>query len=116
MNEYINYENKSNYLYINVLIQSIDLLEAPKLSKEVMPVLEEFDYPHTIMNLKNLSYINSAGLGCLVGIHNELKRHESRVVFICNDEKIMRIMNITGVIKIISVFSTIAEAEEKIKT
>ena len=110
MKSFIEYEKDSNHTLITITTDTIDLMKSPKLSKEILTLLKDLNYPDLIIDLVNVEYINSAGLGCLVGINNELKEHNKKLFYVCNNEKVLKIINITGVSKILTIYSTTNEA------
>ncbi len=114
MKSFIEYEKDSNHTLITITTDTIDLMKSPKLSKEIITLIKDLDFPDLIIDLKNVDYINSAGLGCLVGIHNELKEHNKKLFYVCNNDKVIKIINITGVNKILTIYSSINQAVDNL--
>ncbi|MBF0277299.1 MAG: STAS domain-containing protein [SAR324 cluster bacterium] len=63
-----------------------------------------------LVNLKDVIYIDSTGLGAIVFLYKKYLKHQIRV-FLCNaDENIWQIFNVSELDKIISLYDTEQQA------
>ncbi len=65
---------------------------------------------HIVIDLKDLRYISSAGIGALMGLTQELRRANGDLVLLRPNEKVFKILDLLGFTKIFN----IAQNEEEI--
>jgi anti-anti-sigma regulatory factor len=66
-----------------------------------------------ILNLDDLKYIDSAGLSALIWIWMEAKGHDAELLVQCNNRRIHRVLEITGLLKLFTVESPAGLAEDQ---
>lgn len=87
-----------------ILIQvsgEIDAYTAPKLREELMPLAEE-DHQVMIVNLKDVTYLDSTGLGVFVGLFKQLQKNNGELKLIQLSDRLMRLFEITGLSNIMN--------------
>ncbi len=65
-----------------------------------------------IVDLTAVPYIDSAGIGCLVGGHVSHQRNQRKFSLVGVSERVRTVLNITGVESLFPIFATIDEAEK----
>jgi anti-sigma B factor antagonist len=80
----------------------IDVFTAPKLREEILPLAEQKNQSVTI-SLKDVSYLDSTGLGVFVGLFKQLKKNEGELKLIDLSDRLKRLFEITGLSNIITI-------------
>jgi anti-anti-sigma factor len=65
----------------------------------------------TIVDLTEVPYIDSAALGCLMGVHTSAQRLNRRYAIVGASPRILTLFNMVGVDKILVTYPTLEEAE-----
>ncbi len=88
-----------------VLSGEVDVYSAPKLRDTIRNLVEEGRY-RIVVDLEDVTFLDSTGLGVLVGGLKRVKHHQGDLGIICNQERIMRIFRITGLTKVFNIYSS----------
>ena len=92
----------------------IDVYTSPKV-KEIITELIEKESFNLIINLEGVRYIDSTGLGVLIGALKKVREKEGCINLVCNNPQIKKIFNITGLVKIFGIFKNEEEALKSMK-
>ncbi len=87
----------------------IDVYTAPKLREKLIELVSEGSY-HLIVDLENVDFLDSTGLGVLVGGLKRVRNHDGSLQLVCTQEKILKIFRITGLTKVFPIHASVAEA------
>ena len=87
----------------------IDVYTAPKLREKLIELVSEGSYD-VVVNLEGVDFLDSTGLGVLVGALKRVKAHDGSLSLICSQDKILKIFKITGLTKVFSIHSSEGEA------
>jgi len=68
-----------------------------------------------VVDLEKVAFLDSTGLGVLVGGLKRVKPHEGELGIICNQEKILRIFRITGLTKVFPIYRSREELPTSVK-
>ena len=97
---------------IEVLVSGeIDVYTAPRLKEVVYPLANQ-DKVEVVINLSGVSFMDSTGLGVLVGLFKTVKLHNGQFKIIGLSNRLKRLFDITGLAEIIQI-SSIAKDGEK---
>jgi len=81
------------------------------LREKLDPLLNDRAVTQLILDLTNLEFINSKGIGYIVSIHTHLAK-DSRVMKIAGaNEAVMDVISLVGLTTIIPYFNTLEEAQ-----
>ncbi|MGL4912611.1 MAG: STAS domain-containing protein [Romboutsia sp.] len=94
-------DSKNNFWDIS-LEGELDVSTADKL-KEYLHKLAEEEIVDMKINLTNLDYIDSTGLGVMIGVLKKLKIEDKEIYIINPKNNVKKIFNITGLDKIFKV-------------
>lgn len=86
---------------IATLEGELDLHTSPQFKTEITALLDT--HPQTkylLLNVQNLSFIDSSGLGVILGRYKELQRREGKLFFVQANPRIKRILQLSGFEKI----------------
>ena len=95
-----NYENNSNE-WIFSLNGELDLSTANKLKDNLYKSVEE-KLSDVVIDMTNLEYIDSTGIGVLVGLMKKLRTQGKDIKISNAKDNVKRIFKITGIDQIIS--------------
>ncbi|PLS07976.1 anti-sigma factor antagonist [Neobacillus cucumis] len=85
-----------------LLAGEIDAFTAPNLREELLP-LAEGDKKVVTVNLKDVSYLDSTGLGVFVGLFKKMKENGGELRLIELSDRLKRLFEITGLGNIMNI-------------
>lgn len=88
----------------------IDVYTAPKLREKLISLVESGSY-HLIVDMENVEFLDSTGLGVLVGGLKRVRQHDGWIDLACSQSRILRIFRITGLSNVFDIYDTVAAAE-----
>ena len=92
----------------------IDESSLPRLKEFMEPLADSSGLKGLVMDLENLEFINSKGIGYLVSLHAHLT-HQGRSFALANArEAVMDVMGLVGLTQIIPYYATPKEALQKL--
>jgi anti-sigma B factor antagonist len=87
----------------------IDVYTAPKLREKLIELVSEGSY-NVVVNLEGVDFLDSTGLGVLVGALKRVKAHDGTLSLVCTQEKILKIFKITGLTKVFPIHDSVESA------
>jgi len=87
----------------------IDVYTAPKLREQLVDLVADGKY-HLVVDMENVDFLDSTGLGVLVGGLKRVRAHGGSLRLVCTQERILKIFRITGLTKVFPIHSSVAEA------
>ena len=90
----------------------IDVYTSPQLKQDIVRIAES-GIKLLIISLAKVDYLDSTGLGVLIGGLKRLRESSGNVVIVGPSMRILRIFEITGIDKIFGIYATEDEAAEK---
>lgn len=88
----------------------IDVYTAPRLKQELVSVIEA-GCTNVIVDMQNVGFIDSSGLGVLVSALRRARERDGVVRIVCTRDNILKIFRITGLDKVFPIFADMAEAK-----
>lgn len=82
----------------------IDAYTAPKLRETIFPLAEQESVFITI-DLSDVAYMDSTGLGVFVGLFKNVRAHGGEFRLVGLSERLQRLFDITGLAEIITITS-----------
>lgn len=110
----INLREKNNFVFLD-LKGEIDVYTSPKLKEKVIEEIEK-GIKNLIINLQEVSYIDSTGLGILIGALKRIKEREGKLYLIFSSTRLNRIFEITGLNKIFIIYPAEEEMFKDLKS
>ncbi len=89
----------------------IDVYTAPRL-RELLIELVNKGHFRLIVNMERVEFLDSTGLGVLVGGLKRVRAHDGSLDLVCTQERILKIFRITGLTKVFGIHDTVEEAIE----
>lgn len=93
----------------------LDHEQTPLLEAELNRLLDE-EHHFLIIDLSDVTYINSGGLRCLVTIWRQARQKEGDVVLCGLSDRIEQLFKIVGFEKVFNIFDTCSAAQEALLT
>lgn len=87
----------------------IDVYTAPTLRERLNEVVAHGQY-QLIVDMAGVDFLDSTGLGVLVGGLKRARSHEGSLQLVCDQEKILKVFRITGLTKVFPIHASLAEA------
>lgn len=87
----------------------IDVYTAPKLREQLIDLVSNGSY-HLVVDMENVDFLDSTGLGVLVGGLKRVRAHDGSLHLVCTQERILKIFRITGLTKVFPIHSSVQEA------
>jgi anti-sigma B factor antagonist len=92
----------------------LDVATAPALQAELVRASEE-RANQVVVDLLGVPFIDSVGLGILVEAAKRLKARGGRLRFVCEDRRVARVIEITGLGGLVRLHPTLREALESLE-
>ncbi|KKK57483.1 hypothetical protein LCGC14_3054010 [marine sediment metagenome] len=81
----------------------VDVYTAPKLKSRLVDLVDQGKFK-IVVDLEQVDFMDSSGLGVLVGGLKRVRSHEGAIALICTQENILKIFRITGLVKVFPIF------------
>ncbi|MBT2685646.1 anti-sigma factor antagonist [Bacillus sp. ISL-37] len=105
MNISIDVKETESKLAVKV-IGEIDAYTAPQLREKLFP-LSEKEGVKMVVDLSEVNYMDSTGLGVFVGVFKNVRAHDGEFKIVGLSERLQRLFEITGLADIIDINSQI---------
>ncbi len=89
----------------------IDVYTSPKVKDAITELIDQGHY-NLIINLEKVRYIDSTGLGVLIGGLKRVREHGGTVNLVCTNPQIKKIFDITGLVKIFGIYDDEGSAKK----
>jgi anti-sigma B factor antagonist len=80
----------------------IDVYTAPKLRDKISELVNDGNY-HLVIDMEQVEFLDSTGLGVLVGGLKKVRAHDGSMELICNQDRLLKIFRITGLAKVFTI-------------
>ena len=87
----------------------VDVYSAPKLREKLVELVSD-GHRHIVADLEGVDFLDSTGLGVLVGGLKRLRSHEGDLTLVCNQPRILKVFEITGLTTVFKISATLDEA------
>jgi anti-sigma B factor antagonist len=91
------------------LIGSLDLATSPTVRAALTDASERGDH-RIIVDLYKVDFLDSTGLGALIGAQRRARELDGDVRLVAKEGQILRLLRITGLLKVFAVYPTVDEA------
>ena len=80
----------------------IDVYTAPKLRDKITELVADGVYD-IIVDMEAVEFLDSTGLGVLVGGLKKVRAHDGSLQLICTQDRLLKIFRITGLAKVFTI-------------
>ena len=87
----------------------IDVYTAPRLRDKITELVADGVYT-LIIDMEGVEFLDSTGLGVLVGGLKKVRAHDGSLQLICTQERLLKIFRITGLAKVFTIHDSVASA------
>jgi anti-sigma B factor antagonist len=105
----LNVHSDASGLTIIAVGGEIDVYTAPKLRERLIGLVESGSF-QLIVDMEDVEFLDSTGLGVLVGGLKRVRAHDGWIDLVCTQSRILRIFRITGLNKVFNIYDTVADA------
>jgi anti-sigma B factor antagonist len=87
----------------------VDIYTAPRL-RELLVKLAGDGHYRIVVDLEGVDFLDSAGLGVLVGGLRRLRNQRGDLLLVCTQHRILKVFEITGLTRVFSIFDSVDAA------
>jgi anti-sigma B factor antagonist len=87
----------------------IDVYTAPTLRERLNELVARGEYD-LVVDMAGVEFLDSTGLGVLVGGLKRTRSHQGTLRLVCNQEKIIKVFRITGLTKVFPIYASLDDA------
>jgi anti-sigma B factor antagonist len=87
----------------------VDVYSAPQLRERVIQLLAD-DIPHIIADLREVDFLDSTGLGALVGSLKRLREQDGSLKLVTGAGRIPQLFRLTGLVRVFALHQSVPEA------
>ena len=87
----------------------VDVYTAPRLREKLVELVTQGKH-RIVVDLEGVEFLDSTGLGVLVGGLKRVRAHEGSLRLVCTQERILKIFRITGLTKVFPSHTSVEEA------
>jgi len=87
----------------------VDVYTAPRLRERLVELVSQGNH-QIVVDLEGVDFLDSTGLGVLVGGLKRLRSHDGDLTLVCTHQRILKVFEITGLTKVFSIFSSVDQA------
>jgi anti-sigma B factor antagonist len=87
----------------------IDISTAPRLRELLIDLVSQGSY-QLVVNLDKVGFLDSTGLGVLVGGLRRVRAHDGSLDLVCTQQRILKILTITGLTEVFGIYERVDQA------
>ena len=87
----------------------IDVYTAPRLREAITELVDD-DATNIVLDMQQVDFLDSTGLGVLVGGLKRAKTKDGTLAIVATQQKILKIFDITGLNKVFPMYGSVEEA------
>jgi anti-sigma B factor antagonist len=87
----------------------LDVFSSPRLREMLLDVIDKGPL-RLVVDLSDVTFLDSTGLGVLVGIYHRLRARSGSMSFVGANERVRRVFHVTQLTKIFVLHDTLEEA------
>ena len=87
----------------------IDVYTAPKLRDKITELVNAGQH-HLLVDLEAVEFLDSTGLGVLVGGLKKVRAQDGSMALICSQERLLKIFRLSGLAKVFAIHDSEATA------
>ncbi len=91
------------------VVGEIDVATAPRLREQLIKLVNEERF-RIVVDLEEVDFIDSTGLGVLIGARKRVRTHDGDVKLVCTEPRIVKVFEITGLDQVFQIHSSVSDA------
>jgi len=88
---------------------TLDIATSPTLRAALLEAADRANH-EIVVDLSQLEFLDSTGLGALIGAHKRAAEHGGSVRLVAHEGQILRLLRITGLLDVFSVYPSVDAA------
>ncbi len=101
-------ESRSPYTVLAVKGE-VDVYTAPRLREKLVELVSQGSLK-IIVDLEGVDFLDSTGLGVLVGGLKRVRSHDGDLGLVCTQQRILKVFEITGLTKVFAIHDSVDAA------
>ncbi len=81
---------------------------APRLRELLIDLVSTGSY-QLVVNLDKVGFLDSTGLGVLVGGLRRVRAHDGSLDLVCTQQPILKILKVTGLTEVFGIYATVGQ-------
>lgn len=87
----------------------VDVYTAPQFREQLIQLVEQ-GHRRVLVDLEGVEFLDSTGLGVLVGGLKRVRSHDGELALVCTQRRILKVLEITGLTKVFSIHPSVEAA------
>ncbi|QXC60107.1 STAS domain-containing protein [Aquihabitans sp. G128] len=87
----------------------IDVATAPRLREQLIRLVNDERF-RIVVDLEGVDFIDSTGLGVLIGALKRVRTHDGDLVLVCTEPRIVKVFEITGLNQVFQIHASLDDA------
>ena len=87
----------------------VDVYTAPELRERVVELLAQ-GFGHLIVDLRDVVFLDSTGIGALVGVLRRVRAQDGSLMLVTSSERLLNIFEMTGLGSVFDIYPTLEAA------
>ena len=87
----------------------VDVYTAPRFRERLIELVSEGKHK-IIVDLEGVDFLDSTGLGVLVGALKRVRTHDGELALVCTQPRILKVFEITGLTKVFPMYGSVDDA------
>jgi anti-sigma B factor antagonist len=104
----ISTRSEGAYTIVEV-VGELDVSTAERLRERLAELIANGNY-HLVADLQDLDFLDSTGLGVLVGGRQRVYPHDGSFQLVCTRQRVLNILALTGLVNVFSIHSSVESA------
>lgn len=105
----LNFKRKNKTIII-LISGEIDHHTSKELRRQTESALAEMGGKNIIFGFEKVTFMDSSGIGMMIGRYKQLQALGGRIAIACANEKILEIIRLSGLTKLLPTFDSLDEA------
>ena len=86
----------------------VDVATAPRLREQLIELVNNGRH-HIVVDLSEVEFLDSTGLGVLVGALKRVRTNNGELALVCSEPRILKVFEITGLTKVFPMHRNLAD-------
>ncbi len=87
----------------------VDVYTAPQFREQLIQLVDA-GQRHIVVDLEGVEFLDSTGLGVLVGGLKRVRSHDGDLAIVCTQRRILKVLEITGLTKVFDIHASVDAA------
>lgn len=89
----------------------VDVATAPRLREQLLRLVSD-GHHRIVVDLGEVDFIDSTGLGVLIGALKRVRAHDGDLALVCTENRVLKVFEITGLDRVFRLHPSVVAAVE----